>query len=90
VICADVVASRREEAVRSFGFVNATADWLDVVAHPDVDVVTVTAPNILHIEIIEAAAHAGKHVFCEKPVGGAPEQTARAEAATRAAGVRTA
>lgn len=89
VICAEVSASRREQAVRSFGFASATADWHDVVAHPGVDVVTVTAPNALHVTIIEAAAGQGKHVFCEKPVGGTPEDTARAEAATRAAGVIT-
>jgi len=36
---------------------------------------------------VEAAAQAGKHVFCEKPVGGTPEQTVRAERAARRAGV---
>ena len=44
---------------------------------------------MLHLELIEAAAAAGKHVFCEKPVGGTPEQTVRAEQAARAAGVIT-
>ena len=44
---------------------------------------------MLHVEIVEAACAAGKHVFCEKPVGGTPEQTARAAAAARAAGVIT-
>ncbi len=42
---------------------------------------------MLHVELVEAAAQAGKHVFCEKPVGGTPEQTARAERAVRRAGV---
>jgi predicted dehydrogenase len=49
--------------------------------------VVVAAPNMLHVELVEAACAAGKHVFCEKPVGGTPEQTVRAEAAARAAGV---
>ena len=39
--------------------------------------VCVAAPNMLHVELVEAAAAAGKHVFCEKPVGGTPEQTVR-------------
>ena len=42
---------------------------------------------MLHLELVEAAAAAGKHVFCEKPVGGTPEQTVRAEKAARDAGV---
>ena len=51
---------------------------------PDVDVVYIAAPNMVHVELVEAAAQAGKHVFCEKPVGGTPEQTVRAEQAARA------
>ena len=47
----------------------------------------IAAPNMLHVELVEAAAAAGKHVFCEKPVGGTPEQTVRARAAARDAGV---
>jgi predicted dehydrogenase len=58
-----------------------------VVDDPAVDVVVIAAPNMLHVELVEAAAAAGKHVFCEKPVGGTPEQTVRAEKAVRDAGV---
>ena len=39
-----------------FGFREATDDWRKVVEHPDVDVVVVTAPNMLHVEIASAAA----------------------------------
>ena len=42
---------------------------------------------MLHPELIEAAAAAGKDIFCEKPVGGTPEQTTRAARAARDAGV---
>jgi predicted dehydrogenase len=88
-VCSDTVAARRDEATGAFGFREATADWRRVCEHPDVDAVVVTAPNMLHVDVVEAAAAAGRHVFCEKPVGGTPAQTARAAVAARAAGVIT-
>jgi predicted dehydrogenase len=87
VICADSVAGRRDDAIRSFGFVDATDDWRKVVEHPGVQIVVVTAPNMLHEQLCVAAAEAGKHLFCEKPVGGTPEQTLRIAAAVRRAEV---
>jgi len=89
VVCSDTVAARREQAVAEFGFREAVEDWRAVCEHPGVDAVVVTAPNMLHVEVVEAACAGGKHVFCEKPVGGTPEQTVRAHAAARAAGVIT-
>ena len=46
-----------------------TDDWRQVVDHPDVDVVMVTTPDRLHYEPVIAAAQAGKHVICDKPIG---------------------
>ena len=89
VVCGDNVAERREQAVSGVGFREAVEDWRAVVDHPDVDVVYVTAPTMMHEEIAIAAAEAGKAVFCEKPVGGTPDQTVRIEAAARRAGVIT-
>jgi predicted dehydrogenase len=83
VVCADAVEARRVHAVEGFGFASATDDWRKVVEHPDVDVVVVTAPNMLHVEVSSAAAASGKAVFCEKPVGGTPAQTVAAERAAR-------
>jgi predicted dehydrogenase len=89
VVCGDNVPARVLEAVDSFGYREGTDDWRRVIDDPGVDVVFITAPNMLHLELIEAAAEAGKHIFCEKPVGGTPEQTVRAERAARRAGVTT-
>jgi predicted dehydrogenase len=86
-VCADSDPTRRDLAAQRFGFDRAVGDWKELVASPDVDAVWVTAPNMLHLEVIQAAAAAGKAVFCEKPVGGTPQQTVQAEAAARAAGV---
>ena len=88
-ICADNVAARREQATESFGFAAATEDWREVIDSGEVDVVVVTAPNMLHEELCMAASAAGKHVFCEKPVGGTPAQTVRIAAAAREAGIIT-
>ena len=87
VMVADTVEQRRRDAVESFGFHSATSDWHELVTHPDIDVVFVTSPNMLHVEMVQAAAGNGKHVFCEKPVGGTPAQTVVAEQAARHANV---
>jgi predicted dehydrogenase len=89
VIISDNVQARVDDAIDSFGFREGSTNWEDVMAHPDVDVVCICAPTMLHEPLAIAAAEAGKHVFCEKPVGGTPEQTVRIEAAARAAGVIT-
>ena len=90
VVCADTEEDRRERAVNDFGFQRAVADWHEAIEADDVDVVWVTAPNMLHVPMIEAAAKAGKAVFSEKPIGGKPEQTVAAYRAAQAAGVKTA
>ncbi|MGA1597121.1 MAG: Gfo/Idh/MocA family protein, partial [Candidatus Nanopelagicales bacterium] len=89
VVCADTEEERRERAVRDFGFARATADWAQAVASDDVDAVWVTAPNMLHVPMIEAAAAAGKAIFSEKPIGGTPAQTVQAYVAAKQAGVLT-
>jgi len=86
---ADSVPDRLELARDNFGFAATTLDWRELVERDDVDVVDVTAPNALHRDIVEAAAAAGKHIFCEKPVGIDPDATAAIELAGRRAGVVT-
>ena len=87
VACSDALPARLDQAVGSFGFKRASAAWEAVIDDPDVEVVYIAAPNMVHVELVEAAAQAGKAVFCEKPVGGTPEQVARAATAARTAGV---
>jgi predicted dehydrogenase len=87
VVCGDTLPERRAQATGSFGFARAAADWRAVVDDPEVDVVFIAAPNMLHVELVEAWVPDRKHVFCEKPVGGTPAQTVRAERAARRAGV---
>lgn len=89
VICADDVEHRARDAQQRLGFERFTTDWKEVIADPDVEVVNIATPNFMHLEIVRAAAEAGKHVFCEKPVGRSPEETAAIEQAARRAGVLT-
>ena len=87
LICSDNVADRAEEARGRLGFERATTRWQDVIEDPDVQIVNIATPNNLHVEIVQAAAAAGKHIFCEKPVGRGPQETALIESCARAAGV---
>jgi predicted dehydrogenase len=87
IACSDPVPELAREAVASFGFARAGAEWQRVIDDPEVEVVVIAAPNMLHLELVEAAAQAGKAVFCEKPVGGTPQHVARAARAARRAGV---
>jgi predicted dehydrogenase len=89
VAVADTVPARVELARENFGFGAATLDWRALMERDDIDVIDITAPNAMHQELVEAAAAAGKHIFCEKPVGIDPEATAAIERAGRRAGVVT-
>ena len=87
VICADEVETRASQAESLFGFERFTTDWQQVISDSEVEVVNITAPNFMHLEIVRAAAVAGKHIFCEKPVGRNPQETTDIEEAAREAGV---
>lgn len=89
IICSDNVEDRATRAKNMLGFESATTRWQDVIEHPDVQIVNIATPNNLHREIVQAAAQAGKHIFCEKPVGRTPQETAQIEAIARQAGVLT-
>ncbi len=57
------------QAIRAhLGWENASHDWLEVVESPLIDIVDIATPNDSHAEIAIAAARAGKHVLCEKPL----------------------
>src|SRR5215469_15560066 len=89
VVCADPVEARAQAAQERFGFERYTTDWRAVIADPAVEVVNVAAPNGMHLEINLAAAQAGKHILCEKPVGKEPQETIQSAIAAREAGVLT-
>ena len=66
---ADEVPGRAEEAADQFGFARPIQDWRGLADDPQVEAVSIAAPNFLHREIGVAMAAAGKHIWIEKPVG---------------------
>jgi predicted dehydrogenase len=81
-------AEGAEECAREFGARRWHADWRALVADEGIDAVYVATPVHLHAEQTIAAAGAGKHVLCEKPLGLDAAECDRMIAAARAAGVR--
>jgi predicted dehydrogenase len=67
------IAGRNEDAVAAaaerYGYERWTTDWNDVVADERVGLFDNGGPNGLHAAPTIAAAEAGKHVLCEKPLG---------------------
>ena len=69
VAVADSSAAAAEAFTRAHGELAQHASWQDLLADPDIQAVSVTAPNYLHRDIGVAVAEAGKHLWIEKPVG---------------------
>jgi len=57
-----------EQAAKQFGWEESATDWKSLLERDDIDVIDINAPSNVHKEIAIAAARAGKHVFCEKPL----------------------
>jgi len=89
MVCSDDVEARNQEAQARFGFERTSTHWQDVLADPNVQIVNVATPNYMHLPIVKEAAAAGKQIFCEKPMGKDPRETAEIEAIARQAGVLT-
>ncbi len=62
------------EAAENLGWEGYKTDWREVIADPEIDVIDVSTPGDSHYEIAIAAAKAGKHVWCEKPIANTLEQ----------------
>ena len=86
---ADINEDAAHAAARAYGFSNATPDWHDIIGNPDIDIVSITAPNALHKEMSLAAIAAGKHVYCEKPLAPLAKDAREMADAAEAAGVKT-
>ena len=60
---------RAKAAAASLGIPKAYGSYQEMLADPEIDAVYNPLPNDLHVPLTLAAAEAGKHVLCEKPIG---------------------
>jgi predicted dehydrogenase len=91
--CDLVAVSRRqaelaESFASEFGAQRWYADWRELIADSDLDAVYIASPVDLHAEQTIAAAEAGKHVLCEKPMAINVDECERMIAACRAQRVK--
>ncbi|MBJ9990403.1 Gfo/Idh/MocA family protein [Paenibacillus cellulositrophicus] len=57
-----------QQAAGQYGWAETETDWRNLVARDDIDLIDINAPSDAHKDIALAAAKAGKHIFCEKPL----------------------
>ena len=86
------IAGRNEEAVseaaRRYGFAEYKTDWKALVGDDRIELFDNSGPNNLHAEPTIAAAEAGKHVICEKPLGRDAAESYETWQRVQAAGVK--
>ena len=88
---AAVCTSRQEtaeESAKHYGARLAFHDYREMVEHPDIQLVSVSVRVPLHHDMVMAALEAGKHVYCEWPLGANLAQAEEMAALARAKGVR--
>ena len=84
-ICANEESVK--EMAAQWGWQNVTLDWKNVINSMEIDLVDIAAPSSIHAEVAIAAAEAGKHVFCEKPLALTIEDAEKMVSAAKKAGV---
>lgn len=86
------IAGRNKEAVteaaKRYGYVHAYTNWHDMLANDAIQVFDNSGPNDMHAKPTIAAAEAGKHVFCEKPLARTAEEAKTMLEAVQKAGVK--
>ena len=68
VAVASPTPGNAQALAQRYGIPRVFQDYRQMLAEPDIAMVTITAPNALHAQMTSDAALAGKHVVCEKPL----------------------
>lgn len=76
-----------QAAAAAMGLPKAYANVAEMVSAPEIDIVTVTVKVAHHLEIVKAAIEAGKHVYCEWPLGYGLAEAEELAAVARAKGL---
>ena len=87
-IIADPFGNVAAETAREFGIPRHTSDHRDVLEDESIDAVIICTTTNTHAPLMEEAARAGKHIFCEKPIDLDVARIDQALAAVKDAGVR--
>ena len=87
VAIADPMPDAAANLAAHFGVSTVSTDCLALINDADIDAVMICTPTDTHAAYIKAAARAGKHIFCEKPIALDLAETDSALAAVSAAGV---
>jgi inositol 2-dehydrogenase len=85
---ADADPETAQRAAERYAIPHSYTDYRELLRRDDIDAVVIVTPTATHAEVICAAAAAGKHIFCEKPLAQSLELCDAAIAAARAAGVK--
>lgn len=88
VAIADIVPERAQEAAEKFGIPHSYASVEELLANEDVDYIDICVWTAAHAPVAIAAAKAGKHILCEKPLAATLEQGLEIEKAVKEAGVQ--
>jgi predicted dehydrogenase len=88
VICGKASKEELEATARQFGWEESDPDWRRVVERKDIDVVDISTPGFLHHPMAIAAAEAGKHLICEKPLANTLAEAKEMLRAVEKAGVK--
>jgi len=81
-------AEAAQEAAKRYGYEKVYTDWRDLIADPEVQLFDNGGPNDTHAAPSIAAAEAGKHIFCEKPLARTAEEAKTMLDAVTKAGVK--
>lgn len=84
----DPIASAAQQVASKFRIPTIAPDYQAILADPQIDAILICTPTDTHAEIMKAAARAGKHIFCEKPIALTLPATDDALAVVAAGGVK--